>query len=162
MKSLGSLKLQPYDEHEINKCEQREQRFVCCICIEICFTIEKLKVHYINVHGYQHKPSAENEFNSLKGTSDADRPSENKTSYYSSKICSICSISFKNQKTLSKHVKTVHNKLKSFICRLDCSFCNYVGFVDFSFLLSVCSKMFSRKATLDVSDQFSENTGSSP
>lgn len=111
MKSLGSLRLQRYDENEINKCTNVEHRFVCCFCIEICFSIEKLKLHYINVHGYK---------------------SENETSFYPTKICNICKMSFKNSKTLSKHVKAVHNKLKSFIC-------------------SVCSKQFSRKATLDVS-----------
>lgn len=112
MKSLGSLKLQPYDESEINKCTNVEHRFVCIHCIEICFSIEKLKMHYENVHGYV-KQEAENENKPFK-------------------ICSICEMSFKNAKTLSKHVKTVHYKLKAFIC-------------------SVCSKQFSRKATLDVS-----------
>lgn len=38
---------------------------------------------------------------------------------------------FKNQKTLSKHVKHVHHKLKSLICQ-------------------VCNKQFTRKSTLDV------------
>lgn len=114
MKSLGSLRLQPYDEGEIDKCSKKsnvEHRFVCVYCIEICNTIEKLKLHYENVHGYT--KSIEN---------------ENKNS----KICTVCKMTFKNSKTLSKHVKTVHYKLKSFIC-------------------SVCSKQFSRKATLDVS-----------
>lgn len=111
MKSLGSLRLQPYDEIEINKCKNVEQRFVCIHCIEICFSIEKLKLHYVNVHGYK-SPESEKKV--------------------TTKVCSICRMSFKNAKTLSKHVKTVHYKIMSFIC-------------------SVCSKQFSRKATLDVS-----------
>lgn len=55
-----------------------------------------------------------------------------KQSYFSPKICSICDMKFKNQKTLSKHVKHVHHKLKSLICQ-------------------VCNKQFTRKSTLDVS-----------
>ena len=55
-----------------------------------------------------------------------------KQSYFSPKICSICDMKFKNQKTLSKHVKHVHHKLKSIICQ-------------------VCNKQFTRKSTLDVS-----------
>jgi hypothetical protein len=39
---------------------------------------------------------------------------------------------FKNKKTLSKHVKHVHHKLKQLIC-------------------NVCNKQFTRKSTLDVS-----------
>lgn len=54
-----------------------------------------------------------------------------KASYFSPKICSICDMKFKNQKTLSKHVKHVHHKLKSLICQ-------------------VCNKQFTRKSTLDV------------
>lgn len=107
MKSLGSLRLQPYDPSELNKITNVEHRFVCCYCIEICFSIEKLKNHYQEVHGLISQPS---------------QP----------KVCNICLQKFKNSKTLSKHVKSVHYKLKSFNC-------------------SVCSKQFSRKATLDVS-----------
>lgn len=113
MKSLGSLRLQTYDESEIEKCCKKssvEHRYVCVYCIEICLSTEKLKLHYENFHGY--------------------RPVENENKF--SKICTVCKMTFKNSKTLSKHVKTVHYKLKSFIC-------------------SVCSKQFSRKATLDVS-----------
>lgn len=132
MKSLGSLRLQQYDENEINKCTNVEHRFVCFICIEICFSIEKLKLHYVNVHGYK-SPVEEPGFGEVgKITKEEVQPPSESKSYYSSKICSVCSSRFKNSKTLSKHVKTVHNKLKSFIC-------------------SVCSKQFSRKATLDVS-----------
>lgn len=107
MKSLGSLRLQPYDEEEINKYTKVEHRFVCNICTEICFSIEKLKSHY-EVHGYFFEPKTEPEMNT------AQVFNEKKPSYYSSKICEICSVSFKNSKILSKHVKTVHNKLKSF------------------------------------------------
>lgn len=110
MKSFGSLRLQPYDESEIKKCFDVENRYLCIFCIEICYSIEKLKLHYTNVHGHQ--------------------PIESETK--PGKTCSICNMNFKSSKTLSKHVKSVHYKLKSFIC-------------------SVCSKQFSRKATLDVS-----------
>lgn len=110
MKSFGSLRLQPYDESEIKKCFDVENRYLCIFCIEICYSIEKLKLHYTNVHGHQ--------------------PVESETK--PGKTCSICNMNFKSLKTLSKHVKSVHYKLKSFIC-------------------SVCSKQFSRKTTLDVS-----------
>lgn len=73
-----------------------------------------LKVHYQEIHGCQSQPV-------LKVGSTL-------------KVCSICHCEFKNSKTLSKHVKSVHYKLKAFSC-------------------SVCSKQFSRKATLDVSDR---------
>lgn len=109
---MKSLRLQPYDEHEINKYANVEHRFVCFICIEICYSIEKLKLHYINVHGYK-SPAEESDFSKLNNKG-KEITTENKTSYYSSKICSVCSVSFKNSKTLSKHVKVVHNKLKSF------------------------------------------------
>lgn len=110
IKSIGSLRLQPYDEAEINKCKNVEERYVCIHCIEICVSMEKLKLHYINIHGYK-LPEPEKKI--------------------TTKVCTICRMSFKNAKTLSKHVKTVHYKIMSFIC-------------------SVCSKQFSRKATLDV------------
>lgn len=55
-----------------------------------------------------------------------------KTKYYAEKTCEICQRKFVNGKTLSKHVKTVHNKIKPFIC-------------------NVCGKKTARKASLIVS-----------
>lgn len=52
--------------------------------------------------------------------------------YYSEKTCEICDRKFVNGKTLSKHIKTVHNKIKPFIC-------------------NVCGKKTARKASLQVS-----------
>lgn len=56
-----------------------------------------------------------------------------KTKYYAEKTCEICQRKFVNGKTLSKHVKTVHNKIKPFIC-------------------NVCGKKTARKASLIVSE----------
>lgn len=36
--------------------------------------------------------------------------------WYSEKNCDICGNVFANSKILSKHIKTVHNKIKPFIC----------------------------------------------
>lgn len=58
-----------------------------------------------------------------------------KNKYYSEKICQICDRKFVNGKTLSKHIKTVHNKIKPFNC-------------------NVCGKKTARKASLIVSFLF--------
>lgn len=55
-----------------------------------------------------------------------------KNKYYSEKTCEICERKFVNGKTLSKHIKTVHNKIKPFNC-------------------NVCGKKTARKASLIVS-----------
>lgn len=39
--------------------------------------------------------------------------------WYTVKTCEICKQTFKNSKTLSKHIKVVHHKIKSFICKLN-------------------------------------------
>lgn len=54
-----------------------------------------------------------------------------KSKYYSEKTCDICARKFANTKTLSKHVKSVHNKIKPFIC-------------------NICGKKLARKITLMV------------
>lgn len=41
---------------------------------------------------------------------------ETKSRWYSKKTCEICTREFANSKTLSKHVKFVHNKIKPYIC----------------------------------------------
>lgn len=38
--------------------------------------------------------------------------------WYTQKTCEICSRIFANSRTLSKHVKTVHNRIKPFICNV--------------------------------------------
>ncbi|XP_037932871.1 PR domain zinc finger protein 5-like [Teleopsis dalmanni] len=65
----------------------------------------------------------------------------NKNKYYSEKICEICNRKFVNGKTLSKHVKTVHNKIKPFIC-------------------NVCGKKTARKASLII--HMRQHTGEKP
>ncbi|KAH8327635.1 hypothetical protein KR074_005814 [Drosophila pseudoananassae] len=64
-----------------------------------------------------------------------------KNKYYAEKTCEICSRKFVNGKTLSKHVKTVHNKIKPFIC-------------------NVCGKKTARKASLII--HMRQHTGEKP
>ncbi|KAH8302765.1 hypothetical protein KR044_010645 [Drosophila immigrans] len=64
-----------------------------------------------------------------------------KNKYYAEKTCEICQQKFVNGKTLSKHVKTVHNKIKPFIC-------------------SVCGKKTARKASLII--HMRQHTGEKP
>ncbi|XP_073842403.1 zinc finger protein 711 [Musca autumnalis] len=61
--------------------------------------------------------------------------------YYSEKTCEICERKFVNGKTLSKHIKTVHNKIKPFIC-------------------NVCGKKTARKASLII--HMRQHTGEKP
>ncbi|CRK99491.1 CLUMA_CG012810, isoform A [Clunio marinus] len=123
MKLLGAYqRLKPYVERELGLCLKVEHRFVCSFCFEICSTINRLSQHYA-IHGYFSEPK---ESNLVVG-----EKLERKTSNPPSKICSICTLSFKSAKTLSKHIKSVHHKLKSFMC-------------------TICSKNFSRKAALDI------------
>ncbi|KAH8366125.1 hypothetical protein KR093_009331, partial [Drosophila rubida] len=77
---------------------------------------------------------------------DSQAPSQpavgvNKNKYYAEKTCEICQQKFVNGKTLSKHVKTVHNKIKPFIC-------------------SVCGKKTARKASLII--HMRQHTGEKP
>ncbi|XP_039966136.1 zinc finger protein 583 isoform X2 [Bactrocera tryoni] len=65
----------------------------------------------------------------------------NKNKYYAEKTCEICSRKFVNGKTLSKHVKAVHNKIKPFIC-------------------NVCGKKMARKASLII--HMRQHTGEKP
>lgn len=62
-------------------------------------------------------------------------PAPKKNKYYSEKTCEICERKFVNGKTLSKHIKTVHNKIKPFNC-------------------NVCGKKTARKASLIVNFKF--------
>jgi len=65
----------------------------------------------------------------------APPPASKKNKYYAEKTCEICQRNFVNGKTLSKHIKTVHNKIKPFIC-------------------NVCGKKTARKASLIVSSVY--------
>ncbi|XP_053955533.1 transcriptional repressor CTCF [Anastrepha ludens] len=65
----------------------------------------------------------------------------NKNRYYAEKTCDICGRKFVNGKTLSKHVKAVHNKIKPFIC-------------------NVCGKKTARKASLII--HMRQHTGEKP
>ncbi|KAH8379277.1 hypothetical protein KR009_003967 [Drosophila setifemur] len=68
-------------------------------------------------------------------------PPSKKNKYYAEKTCEICNRKFVNGKTLSKHVKTVHNKIKPFIC-------------------NVCGKKTARKASLII--HMRQHTGEKP
>lgn len=130
MKSFDTLRLQPYDENELAKCTNEENRYVCSICVEICLTVEKLKLHYISGHGY--KPTAyESSDDSSQSEKEVKKKEVVKTVAKPPKICEICQQPFKTAKILSRHIKHVHNKIKNFHC-------------------SVCSKQFTRKAALQV------------
>ncbi|XP_011291023.2 oocyte zinc finger protein XlCOF28 [Musca domestica] len=69
------------------------------------------------------------------------KPVVRQNKYYSEKTCEICERKFVNGKTLSKHIKTVHNKIKPFIC-------------------NVCGKKMSRKASLII--HMRQHTGEKP
>ncbi|KAI9588599.1 zinc finger protein 567 [Glossina fuscipes] len=64
-----------------------------------------------------------------------------KNRYYSEKTCEICNRKFVNGKTLSKHIKTVHNKILPFIC-------------------NICGKKSARKASLII--HMRQHTGEKP
>lgn len=134
MKSSDALRrLQPYDEAELARCIHVENRFVCSICAEICLTVEKLKLHYISIHGYKSNDSSayESSDDSSQSEREVKKKEVVKTVVKPPKICEICNQPFKTAKILSRHIKHVHNKIKNFHC-------------------SVCSKQFSRKAALQV------------
>lgn len=61
--------------------------------------------------------------------------------WYSPKTCKICQHLFANSKTLSKHIKQVHNKIKPFICK-------------------VCGYKAARKATITIHER--QHTGERP
>jgi len=61
--------------------------------------------------------------------------------WYNKKTCKICHHSFANSKTLSKHVKQVHNKIKPFICK-------------------ICEYSAARKSTITIHER--QHTGEKP
>lgn len=71
--------------------------YVCSFCDEKFQQLSQLRSHSI-----QHKNNSKT-FQSR---------------WYSQKNCEICHHTFANSKTLSKHIKTVHNKIKPFICNI--------------------------------------------
>lgn len=62
---------------------------------------------------------------------DTDAKNSGRKRWYSEKTCDICTHKFSNSKTLSKHIKVVHNKIKPFIC-------------------SVCGYKAARKASMTI------------
>lgn len=80
------------------------------------------------------------QLNTTPDEEEQSKPAPRKNKYYSEKTCEICERKFVNGKTLSKHIKTVHNKIKPFIC-------------------NVCGKKTARKASLIVSKLHGHNRG---
>ncbi|XP_075160933.1 uncharacterized protein LOC142233788 [Haematobia irritans] len=76
-----------------------------------------------------------------KKVEEKPKPVVRKNKYYSEKTCDICDRKFVNGKTLSKHIKTVHNKIKPFNC-------------------NVCGKKTARKASLII--HMRQHTGEKP
>lgn len=78
--------------------------------------------------------NAENEADAEDEDEDASnqegKPTE-KLPWYAERKCDICGHMFSTSKILSKHIKTVHHKIKPFIC-------------------SVCGYKSARKVTLTV------------
>lgn len=65
----------------------------------------------------------------------------NQSRWYSQKTCEICGHLFCNSRTLSKHIKAVHNKIKPFIC-------------------NVCGYKSARKSTWQI--HMNQHTGDKP
>lgn len=70
--------------------------FKCEFCMKRFAKLELLKLHEKN---------HDNEDTKLKSR------------WYNQKVCEVCQNKFANSKTLSKHIKQVHNKIKPFICK---------------------------------------------
>lgn len=64
-------------------------------------------------------PTSFEQFNQLRQHVATAHIDKNGTSrWYSKKTCDICSNVFATSKTLSKHIKAVHNRIKPFICNV--------------------------------------------
>lgn len=70
--------------------------FACSNCPKIFKQFSQLRVHGITHH--------QNDGTQMR--------------WYSQKKCDICNNMFANSKVLSKHIKTVHNQIKPFICNI--------------------------------------------
>lgn len=116
------------------------------ICVQF-FNI--LSFDYIAVKVYRHLqihdqlkgflcslcPTSFEQFNQLRqhvATAHIDKNGPSR--WYSKKTCDICSNVFATSKTLSKHIKAVHNRIKPFIC-------------------NVCGYKSARKSTWEVNER---------
>lgn len=78
--------------------------YECSLCPETFPQFTQLRVHV----GTDHVVNNQSDANSR---------------WYSKKTCEICSNVFANSKTLTKHVKTVHKRIKPFCCNI----CGYLS-----------------------------------
>lgn len=81
------------------------KHFQCGYCKKRFSKVEELRVHIDSIHG------------------DGQEQVRWSQRWYSQKTCEICQHNFANSKTLSKHIKQVHNKIKPFICKI----CGYTA-----------------------------------
>lgn len=65
-----------------------------------------------------HKKWRSKVLKTIKRPQSKERKETETSRWYSQKTCEICTRKFSNSKTLSKHVKAVHNKIKPFICNV--------------------------------------------
>lgn len=87
-------------------------------------------------------PTSFEQFNQLRqhvATAHIDKNGPSR--WYSKKTCDICSNVFATSKTLSKHIKAVHNRIKPFIC-------------------NVCGYKSARKSTWEI--HMRQHTGEKP
>lgn len=102
-----------------------------------------LQVHR-HLKGFQCSscPSAFDQFTQLRQhavSTHMDKSGQSR--WYSKKTCDICSNEFATSKTLSKHIKAVHNRIKPFIC-------------------NVCGYKSARKSTWEI--HLRQHTGEKP
>lgn len=88
------LKIKPYDPEELRKCKFVENRYVCSICFEIFLSIDGLKDHFIEIHGYkQPEVTSERDFfneSSDQSSSTTQVEEKPKQNYFSERNCEIC------------------------------------------------------------------------
>lgn len=93
--------------------------FLCSLCSTSFEQFSQLRQHVATAHIDKKGPSR----------------------WYSKKTCDICSNVFATSKTLSKHIKAVHNRIKPFIC-------------------NVCGYKSARKSTWEI--HMRQHTGEKP